>query len=118
MNNIATPDEIKSAIIYFLLKIKFTGDYGTIMFAKYFDLLFVSGDALAVVASIANEVDTVGGYLQLSRTNAAPFRKGICDNGNDTSIDGSPDDTNDDSNDVSFILTHSQIITQKNGKHL
>ena len=43
-----------------LLKFKFSGDQGSILTAKLFDALFVSGDALASVAGCAHGVSTIG----------------------------------------------------------
>ena len=53
-------DRIIDSLKLLLLKFKFSGDQGSVLTAKLFNALFVSGDALASVAGCAHGVSTIG----------------------------------------------------------
>jgi hypothetical protein len=63
---------IKLALIRFFSMCKYSGDDGTIEFAKLFKLIYLSGDNLAFTKAILNDVlSTVGSYLKIKSAKPA-----------------------------------------------
>ena len=71
---------IKLALIRFFSMCKYSGDDGTIEFAKLFKLIYLSGDNLAFTKAILNDdLSTVGSYLKIKSVKPAGAVAGATD---------------------------------------